>query len=128
MPLSVDRHNHISTVDIRLLRRIVRDNRTRGYNVQDTLKSWDKVRNGEIKYVFPFTNQANVILNTAYTYEMGLLRVYAEPLLYNIDINSPYYEEARRLLRFLNMFLVVPTENIPKESILREFIGGSYFE
>ena len=105
MPLSVDRHNHISTVDIRLLRRIVRDNRTRGYNVQDTLKSWDKVRKGEIKYVFPFTNQANVILNTAYTYEMGLLRVYAEPLLYSVPIDSKYYNESRRLFRTIKSYI-----------------------
>ncbi|MBP3444512.1 MAG: hypothetical protein J6K23_01030 [Bacilli bacterium] len=128
MPLSVDRHNHISTVDIRLLRRIVRDNRTRGYNVQDTLKSWDKVRNGEIKYVFPFTNQANVILNTAYTYEMGLLRVYAEPLLYSVPIDSKYYNESRRLIDELQMFFPIPSEYISDSNILREFVGESYFE
>lgn len=128
MPLSVDRHNHISTVDIRLLRRIVRDNRTRGYNVQDTLKSWDKVRNGEIKYVFPFTNQANVILNTAYTYEMGLLRVYAEPLLYSVPIDSKYYNESRRLIDELQMFFPIPSEYISDSNILREFVGESYFD
>ena len=128
MPLSVDRHNHISTVDIRLLRRIVRDNRTRGYNVQDTLKSWDKVRNGEIKYVFPFTNQANVILNTAYTYEMGLLRVYAEPLLYSVPIDSKYYNVSRRLIDELQMFFPIPSEYISDSNILREFVGESYFE
>ena len=128
MPLSVDRHNHISTVDIRLLRRIVRDNRTRGYNVQDILKSWDKVRNGEIKYVFPFTNQANVILNTAYTYEMGLLRVYAEPLLYSVPIDSKYYNESRRLIDELQMFFPIPSEYISDSNILREFVGESYFE
>ena len=100
MPLSIDRHNHISTVDIRLMRRIVRDNRTRGYGVVDTLKSWDKVRNGETKYVFPYTNEANVILNTAYIYEIGVLRVYVEPLLYSVPIDSKYYNEARRLINY----------------------------
>ena len=128
MPLSVDRHNHISTVDIRLLRRIVRDNRTRGYNVQDTLKSWDKVRNGETKYVFPFTNEANVVLNTAYTYEMGILRVYAEPLLYSVPIDSKYYNESRRLIDELQMFFPIPSDYLPDGNILREFVGDSYFE
>ena len=128
MPLSVDRHNHISTVDIRLLRRIVRDNRTRGYNVQDTLESWDKVRNGETKYVFPFTNQADVILNTAYTYEMGILRVYAEPLLYSVPIDSKYYNESRRLIDELQMFFPIPSDYLSDSNILREFVGESYFE
>ena len=128
MPLSVDRHNHISTVDIRLLRRIVRDNRTRGYNVQDTLKLWDKVRNGETKYVFPFTNEANVVLNTAYTYELGILRVYAEPLLYSVPIDSKYYNESRRLIDELQMFFPIPSDYLPDGNIIREFVGGSYFE
>ena len=128
MPLSVDRHNHISTVDIRLLRRIVRDNRTRGYNVQDTLELWDKVRNGETKYVFPFTNQANVVLNTAYTYEMGILRVYAEPLLYSVPLDSKYYNESRRLIDELQMFFPIPSDYLPDGNILREFVGESYFE
>lgn len=128
MPLSVDRHNHISTVDIRLLRRIVRDNRTRGYNVQDTLKLWDKVRDGETKYVFPFTNEANVVLNTAYTYELGILRVYAEPLLYSVPIDSKYYNESRRLIDELQMFFPIPSSYLPDSNILREFVGDSYFE
>lgn len=128
MPLSVDRHNHISTVDIRLLRRIVRDNRTRGYSVQDTLESWDKVRNGEIKYVFPYTNEANVILNTAYTYELGILKVYAEPLLYSVPIDSKYYNESRRLIDELQMFFPIPSDYISDSNILREFVGDSYFE
>ena len=128
MPLSIDRHNHISTVDIRLMRRIVRDNRTRGYGVVDTLKSWDKVRNGETKYVFPYTNEANVILNTAYIYEIGVLRVYVEPLLYSVPIDSKYYNEARRLINELQMFFPIPSEYITDTNVLREFIGGSYFE
>ena len=126
--LNVDNYNMVSTSDNRLLRRMVRDNRTRGYSAEYTIKTWSRVRDGEEKYVFPYQEEADFVVNSALIYEIGALRQYAEPLLYNIDINSPYYEEARRLLRFLNMFLVVPTENIPKESILREFIGGSYFE
>ena len=125
--LNIDDYNMVSTSDNRLLRRMVRDNRTRGYSAEYTIKTWSRVRDGEEKYVFPYQEEADFVVNSALIYEIGALRQYAEPLLYNIDINSPYYEEARRLLRFLNMFLVVPTENIPKESILREFIGGSYF-
>lgn len=128
MPLSIDRHNHVSTVDIRLMRRIVRDNRTRGYGVVDTLKGWDKVRNGETKYVFPYTNEANVILNTAYIYEIGVLRVYVEPLLYSVPIDSKYYNEARRLINELQMFFPIPSEYLSDNNVLREFIGGSYFE
>lgn len=125
--LNVDNYNMVSTSDNRLLRRMVRDNRTRGYSAEYTIKTWSRVRDGEEKYVFPYQEEADFVVNSALIYEIGALRQYAEPLLYNIDINSPYYEEARRLLRFLNMFLVVPTENIPKESILREFIGGKLF-
>ena len=128
MPLSVDRHNHISTVDIRLLRRIVRDNRTRGNTVIDTLESWDKVRNGETKYVFPFTNEANVILNTAHIYELGVLKVYVEPLLYSVPIDSKYYNESRRLIDELQMFFPIPGDYIQDSNILREFVGESYFE
>ena len=127
-PLSIDRHNHISTVDIRLMRRIVRDNRTRGYNVEATLESWDRVRNGETKYIFPFTNEANVVLNTAYTYELGVLKVYVEPLLYSVPIESKYYNESRRLINELQMFFPIPSEYISDDNILREFIGESYFE
>jgi uridine kinase len=127
-PLNIDRHNHLSTVDIRLLRRIVRDNRTRGYSVIDTLKSWDNVRNGETKYVFPFTNEANIILNTAFIYELGVLRVYVEPLLYSVPIDSKYYNESRRLINELQMFFPIPSEYLADSNILREFIGGSYFE
>jgi uridine kinase len=128
IPLNIDRHNHLSTVDIRLMRRIVRDNRTRGYSVTDTLKSWDSVRNGETKYVFPFTNEANMIINTSYVYELGVLRVYVEPLLYSVPIDSKYYNESRRLINELQMFFPIPSEYLGDSNILREFIGGSYFE
>ncbi len=127
MPLSLDRHNHISTIDIRLLRRIVRDNRTRGSNVLKTLESWEDVRNGETKYVFPYTKEADVILNTAYVYEIGILKVYAEPLLHSVPIDSKYYREARRLIGVLQMFFPIPSEYLSDDNILREFIGESYF-
>lgn len=126
-PLSIDNYNHISTSDIRLLRRIVRDNRTRGKNVEDTLKMWDKVRSGEEIYVFPYQDEADYIFNTAFIYEIGVLKVYAEPLLYAINSSSKYYEEARRLIRFLKIFLPIPADAVPQDSILREFIGKSCF-
>jgi len=126
-PLAVDNYNHISTSDIRLLRRIVRDNRTRGRNVEETLKMWDKVRAGEEIYVFPYQDEADYIFNTAFIYEVGVLKVYVEPLLFNIEASSPYYEEARRLIRFLKIFLPIPSDSIPADSLLREFIGKSCF-
>ena len=126
--LNIDNHNMVSTSDVRLLRRIVRDSRTRGYTAEKTIEKWSLVREGEEKYIFPFQDSPDKIYNTALTYEIGVLKLYAEPLLYEINPTSPYYEEARRLLNFLNMFLVVPTDAIPSDSILREFIGNSYFE
>lgn len=126
--LNIDNHNMVSTSDVRLLRRIVRDSRTRGYTAEKTIEKWNLVREGEEKYIFPFQDSPDKIYNTALTYEIGVLKLYAEPLLYEIESDSPYYEEARRLLNFLDMFLVVPTDGIPSDSILREFIGNSYFE
>ncbi len=123
IPLGIDRHNYISTVDLRLLRRIIRDNRTRGANVSKTIEIWQKVREGEEKYIFPFIHQANCIINTAYAFEVGVLKVFVEPLLYSVDIDSPYYEEARRLIDSLQRFYPISSEYISKDSILREFIG-----
>ena len=123
IPLNIDRHNYISTLDLRLLRRIIRDNRYRGMSVSDTIELWQNVRNGEERYIFPFIHQADTIINTALVYELGVVRVYAEPLLYSVELDSPYYEEARRLITFLKRFYMIPTEYIPKDSILREFIG-----
>ncbi|MBQ9834428.1 MAG: nucleoside kinase [Bacilli bacterium] len=123
IPLNIDKHNYISTLDLRLLRRLIRDNRTRGLDVSGTIKIWQSVRNGEEKYIFPYIHQADIIINTALSYELGVVRVYAEPLLYSVGIDSPYYEEARRLINFLKRFYLIPTEYIPKDSILREFIG-----
>ncbi|MBQ6538822.1 MAG: nucleoside kinase [Bacilli bacterium] len=126
--VNVDDHNRISTADNRLLRRIIRDNRTRSYTVEETLEAWQNVRNGEEIYVFPFQDDSDVIVNTASVYEIGVLKTYVEPLLYSVDIDSPYYEEAKRLLDFLKVFLPIPSDAIPEDAILREFIGGSYFE
>ena len=125
IPLNIDKHNYISTIDLRLLRRIVRDNRTRNYDVNNTIHSWQSVRNGEEKYIFPYIHQADVIINTALAYEVGVLKVYVEPLLRSINVESNYYEEARRLLNFLKMFYSIPGEYVSDDSILREFIGGN---
>ena len=126
--LNIDIHNRISTTDNRLLRRIVRDNRTRGYKVEDTLKVWRKVRLGEEKHIFPNQDSADATFNTALIYELGVLKTYVEPLLYSVSSNSPYYEEARRLINVLKTFLPIPSDAIPDDSILREFIGGSCFK
>lgn len=123
IPLGIDRHNYISTVDLRLLRRIIRDNRTRATDVAKTIELWQNVRKGEEKYIFPFIHQADVIINTAYAFEVGVLKVYVEPLLYSVGIDSPYYEEARRLIDSLRGFYPISSEYISKDSILREFIG-----
>ena len=125
--LTIDMHNRISTTDNRLLRRIVRDNRTRGYKVEDTIRSWQKVRLGEEKHIFPNQDAADVVYNTALIYEIGVLKTYVEPLLYSVPSDSPQYETARRLLNMLKTFLPIPSDAIPDESLLREFIGGSCF-
>ena len=126
IPLNIDEHNYVSTLDLRLLRRIVRDNRTRGYDVFKTIDNWQRVRNGEEKYIFPYIHQADVIINTALTYEIGVLKVYVEPLLLSVGVDSNYYEEARRLIDFLKQFFPIPGEYVNDDSILREFIGGKY--
>ena len=125
--VNVDDHNRISTTDNRLLRRIIRDNRTRGHSVEDTLAAWQSVRNGEELYVFPFQDDSDVTINSAATYELGVLKTYVEPLLYSVETTSPYYEEAKRLIDFLKLFLPIPSDAIPEDAVLREFIGGSYF-
>lgn len=126
--LSLDNHNRIRTTDNRLLRRIVRDNRTRGYSASDTLSSWGKVREGEEKYVFPFQDEADVIFNTSLIYELGVLKTYAEPLLYSVEESDPMYKEAVRLLNLLKNILPISNDYIPVDSIVREFIGGGYFK
>lgn len=125
--LNLDDQNRISTSDNRILRRIIRDNVHRGNKVEATLEKWDSVRKGEEANIFPFQDEADVVFNTALTYELGVLKTYVEPLLYSVDIDSPYYNEATRLINVLKMFLPIPSEDIPKDSILREFIGGGCF-
>ena len=125
--LNIDSHNRISTSDSRLLRRIVRDNRTRSYSVEKTLSQWPNVRNGEEKWIFPYQDDNDAIINTAAIYEIGVLKTYVEPLLYSVESDSPYYEDAKRLLNFLRLFLPISADAIPEDAIIREFIGGSYF-
>ena len=128
MPVNIDRHNYISTTDLRLIRRMIRDNRTRGYDVSKTIDYWQSVRNGEEKYIFPYLDRADIIINTALVYELGVLKVFAEPILYSVPNDSPYYEEARRLIKFLNSYFPITSEYVSNNSVLREFIGGSIFE
>lgn len=126
--LNIDDDNRISMTDLRLLRRIVRDNRTRGYSPSTTLNNWEDVRKGEEKYVFPYQDNANVMFNTSLAYELGVLKTYVEPLLYTVKTDDPEYLTARRLLELLKCVLPISSESVPQISIIREFIGGSYFE
>ncbi|MEG1901023.1 MAG: nucleoside kinase [Clostridium sp.] len=125
--LNIDEHNRIPTTDGRLLRRMVRDARTRGASAQDTIRMWDSVRNGEEHNIFPFQEKADVMFNSALLYELAVLKQYAEPLLFSIPRESKEYLEAKRLLKFFDYFLGVSSEQIPNNSIIREFIGGSCF-
>ena len=126
--LNIDDDNRINLTDIRLLRRMVRDNRTRGYSPSKTLASWCEVRNGEEKYVFPYQDNADVIFNTFLAYELAVLKVYAEPLLHKVSEDDPEYLTAIRLIKLLDLVLPMPSDEVPSLSILREFIGRSYFE
>lgn len=126
--LNLDNHNRLNTTDNRLLRRIVRDNLTRGYNASDTLESWQRVRKGETKYVFPYQDKSDIVLNTSLIYEMNVLKVYAEPLLFSVDSSDPNYMEAIRLVNLLRMILPMPSTSIPLDSVMREFIGNGCFE
>ena len=125
--LNVDEHNRIPATDTRLIRRIIRDARTRGSSAAQTIAMWDSVRRGEENYIFPFQEEADVMFNSALIYELACLKVYAEPLLFGIEKDQPEYSEAKRLLKFFDYFVPVPSEAIPTNSILREFVGGSCF-
>ena len=125
--LNIDEHNCLPTTDARLIRRIVRDARTRGTSAIETIQMWDSVRRGEEKYIFPFQEGADVMFNSALIYELAVLKIYAEPLLFAIDKNEKGYLEAKRLLKFLDYFLPMPADGISQNSVLREFIGGSCF-
>ena len=123
--LNLDRHNRISTTDTRLIRRIVRDARDRGYQATDTIGRWESVRRGEKLHIFPYQENADVMFNSAFAYELSVLRPLAEPLLRQVAHGTPESLEAQRLLAFLDWFLPIETEWVPDNSILREFIGGS---
>lgn len=126
--INVDEHNRIPTTDGRLIRRMVRDNRTRGASARDTIAMWDSVRRGEMRNIFPFQEEADVMFNSALVYELAVLKLYAEPILFQIPEDAPEYMEAKRLLKFLDYFVGVPSEDIPHNSILREFVGNSCFD
>lgn len=125
--LNIDEHNRIPTTDGRLIRRIVRDARTRGTSAKKTIAMWPSVRKGEEENIFPFQEEADVMFNSALIYELALLKQYAEPLLFGIGRDEPEYPEANRLIKFLDYFLGIPNDFIPINSIAREFIGGSCF-
>ncbi len=125
--LNIDGHNRIPTTDVRLLRRIERDARTRGYSAQATIKMWPSVRRGEEENIFPFQDSADVIFNSALIYETALLKPYVQPLLFGVPRDSEEYIEAKRLLKFLNYFLPIPADNVPKTSLMREFVGGGIY-
>lgn len=125
--INIDEHNRIPTTDGRLLRRMVRDARTRGTTAKRTIEMWPSVRKGEEKYIFPFQESADAMFNSVLIYELAILKQYAEPLLFGIEKGDPEYYEAKRLLKFLEYFIGVSSENLPKNSICREFVGGSCF-
>ena len=125
--MNIDEHTRIPTTDGRLLRRMVRDARTRGASAQKTISMWPSVRRGEDENIFPYQESADVVFNSALIYELSVLKQYAEPLLFGIKPEEPEYLEAKRLLKFLNYFQGIDSNMIPGNSILREFIGGSFF-
>jgi len=123
--LSIDEHNPLSTTDGRLIRRIVRDSRTRATSAAETIAMWDSVRRGEEKYIFPFQEKADYLFNTALIYEMAVLKLYVDPQLYAIEPDHPMYPEAKRLIKLLDYFIPMAPDYIPNNSLVREFIGGS---
>ena len=125
--LNIDEHNRIPTTDGRMIRRMVRDARTRGASAKRTISMWPSVRRGEDENIFPYQKDADVIFNSALIYELSVLKQYAEPLLFGIRQDEPEYLEAKRLLKFLNYFQGIDSNMVPNNSILREFIGGSFF-
>ena len=126
--LNIDEHNRIPTTDGRLIRRLVRDARTRGASANRTLGMWGSVRRGEENNIFPFQESADAMFNSALIYELAALKQFAEPLLFSIKKEDPEYQEALRLLKFLQYFLGISTEDLPRNSIVREFVGGSIFD
>ena len=127
-PLNIDEHNRVPTTDARLIRRMVRDAMVRGTSAQNTIKMWESVRRGEHENIFPYQDSADIVFNSALVYELAVLKQYAQPLLFGIDRHSNEYIEAKRLLKFLDYFIGIPSEMVPVNSIIREFIGGSCFK
>ena len=126
--LNVDEHNRIPSTDVRLIRRMVRDARTRGNNAQMSISNWPQVRRAEDEYVFPYQDRADAVFNSVMIYELAVLKQLAESLLFGVGQNEPEYYEAKRLLKFLEYFVGVDTAALPHNSLLREFIGGSCFD
>lgn len=125
--INLDDYNRISTTDTRIIRRIVRDNKYRGYTVDDTLKMWNSIEKGEAKHIYPYQEDVDCMFNSSLIYEFSVLKPMVLPLLADVNSNSPYYSEARRLYELLSYFNPMGTEAIPKTSLLREFIGGSCY-
>ena len=126
--MNIDHHNHIHTSDIRKLRRIVRDSKTRGYGAKETLRMWPEIKKGERQNIFRFQDDVDTVVNSSMIYEVGLLKTYVEPLLFNVNEEDLEYPEALRLINFLRNFLPIPSDDVPPDSVLREFIGGSCFK
>ena len=126
--LNIDYYNRISTTDTRLIRRIVRDYRYRGYSAKETIRRWNSVNQGEKKYIFPYQEEADAMFNSSLVYELGALKEFALPLLKEIQSTDSEYMEAKRLIDLLSYFKSIPVDYIPESSILREFIGGSVFK
>ena len=125
--LSIDDYSKVSTTDTRMLRRILRDYNNRGHEVEKTLGMWANLMRGENKYIYPYVKYADYIFNTSFVYEIGAIKTFVEPLLLRVDKTSPYFSEARRLYHFIQKFLPVETTEVPSDSVIREFIGGSCF-
>jgi uridine kinase len=123
--INLDRHNRVSTTDTRLLRRILRDERERGYSAQQTISHWESVRRGEKRHIFPYQENADVMFNSALVYELAVMKPLVEPLLRQVSFGTHEYIEAKRLLAFLDWFLPMDLETVPRNSIVREFLGGS---
>ena len=126
--INIDDHSYIHTSDVRKLRRIVRDSKTRGYTARETLRNWKDVARGEKNNIYIFQDDVDVVVNSALIYEIGVLKTYVEPLLFNVDEDDPEYPEALRLINFLRNFLPIPSDDVPRDSVLREFIGNSCFK
>ena len=126
--LKIDNHNHVHNSDTRKLRRIIRDSKTRAVDAKTTLKMWTNIQKGEMNNIFPYQNDVDAVINSSLMYELGVLKTYVEPLLYSVDSEEEEYPEALRLINFLKNFLPIPSDEIPKDSVLREFIGGSCFK